>query len=82
MQADIHPPYHNLKLKVGQDVFETKSTLGGEILVEVDFRQHRAWNKEAGNSFNQSNKIISAFNNKFGNFGFGSKKVVPVAPKE
>lgn len=73
MQKDIHPPYRNLKLKIGNDVFETMSTLGGELLVEIDYRQHRAWNKESGQSYNASNKNISAFTSRYGNL-FSSKK--------
>ncbi len=73
MKKDIHPPYHTLRLKIGNDFFDTRSTLGGEILVEIDYRQHKAWNKESGQTYNAHNKNVSAFTSRYGNL-FGSKK--------
>ena len=75
MQKDIHPQYKELKIKVGIDVFTTMSTLKeSEILMDVDFRQHPAWNKSNLNMVNQANKNISDFNKKFGNMFSGLKK--------
>lgn len=75
MQKDIHPQYKELKIKVGDDVFTTMSTLKeGEILMDVDFRQHPAWNKSKLNVVNQANKNISDFNKKFGNMFSSMKK--------
>ena len=75
MRADIHPKYNNLKIKIRNDEFLTMSTLGsGEILMDVDFREHPAWNKNAINTVNQSNKNVSDFNKKFAGISFGSKK--------
>lgn len=71
MKKDIHPSYQELKIKVGKDIFVTRSTLkSGEILMDVDFRKHPAWNEGAANVVNQSNKNVSDFNKKFGDLSF------------
>ncbi|MFK7973389.1 MAG: 50S ribosomal protein L31 [Rickettsiaceae bacterium] len=71
MRKDIHPEYKNLTIKIRNDEFLTKSTLkSGEILMDVDFREHPAWNKGAANVVNQSNKSVSDFNKKFAGVSF------------
>lgn len=75
MKKDIHPAYQALKICIGKDAFNTSSTLkSGEILMDVDFRKHPAWNKGAANVVNQSNKSVSDFNKKFAGLSFGAKK--------
>jgi large subunit ribosomal protein L31 len=75
MKKDIHPEYKKLKITIGKDEFISASTLkSGEILMDVDFRKHPAWNKGAVNMVNQSNKNVSDFNKKFGGLSFGAKK--------
>lgn len=75
MKKDIHPKYKPLKIIIGQDEFTTGSTMtANEILMDVDFRKHPAWNKSALNVVNQSNKNISEFNKRFGSLNFGVKK--------
>ncbi|ABE05359.1 50S ribosomal protein L31 [Rickettsia bellii] len=75
MKNGIHPDYKKFLIKVGSDVFETMSTHpAGEILMDVDFRKHPAWNKDIGNVVNQSNKSISDFNKRFSGLSFGSQK--------
>lgn len=75
MRKDIHPKYKELKIKVGKDSFTTMSTLkDDEVLMDVDFRQHPAWNKSSVNVVNQANKNVSDFNKKFGGLSFGVKK--------
>ena len=75
MKKDIHPEYKKLKITIGKDEFNTASTLkSGEILMDVDYRKHPAWNKDAKNVVNQSNKNVSDFNKKFGGLSFGMKK--------
>ena len=75
MKKGIHPEYKKLKIVIGKDTFTTNSTYtGGEILMDVDYRKHPAWNKSAVNVVNQSNKNISDFNKKFGGMSFGMKK--------
>ncbi len=74
MKKDIHPQYTNLEITVGKDVLSTKSTLrSGKILMDVDYRQHPAWNKSAVNVVNQSNKSVSDFNKKFAGLSFLGK---------
>jgi large subunit ribosomal protein L31 len=74
MRKDIHPKYNKLKIKIGKDEFNTMSTLhSGEILMDVDFRDHPAWNKAVVNLVNQSNKNVSDFNKKFAGLSFGAK---------
>jgi len=74
MRKDIHPEYKALKIKIGKDQFETMSTLSsGEILMDVDFRKHPAWNKGAVSTVNQSNKNVADFNKKFAGLSFGAK---------
>ena len=75
MKKEIHPEYKELKITIGKDVFNTGSTLkSGEILMDVDYRKHPAWNKDAANVVNQSNKNVSDFNKKFSGLSFGMKK--------
>ncbi len=75
MKKDIHPEYKKLKINIGKDEFVTGSTLkSGQILMDVDFRKHPAWNKGAVNMVNQSNKNVSDFNKKFAGLSFGAKK--------
>ena len=74
MKPSIHPTYKKLRIKIGEDVFETNSTLGvEEILMDVDYRKHPAWTKDGLNVINESNKSISDFNRKFGGLKFGAK---------
>lgn len=75
MKKSIHPEYKELKIKIGNDEFVTKSTLtSGELLMDIDFRQHPAWNKGAANVLDKSNKNVSDFNKKFAGLSFGAKK--------
>ncbi len=75
MKKNIHPEYKELKIKIGKDEFVTASTLkSGEILMDVDYRKHPAWNKGVTNIVNQSNKNVSNFNKKFSNLSFIAKK--------
>lgn len=74
MKKNIHPNYQSLKIKIGQDEFLTYSTLTtGEILMDVDFRKHPAWNASTLNIINQSNKNINNFNKKFIGLSFVNK---------
>ena len=74
MRKEIHPKYQALKIIISKDEFLTASTLtNGEILMDVDFRKHPAWNKSALNVVNQSNKSVSDFNKKFAGLSFGVK---------
>ncbi len=71
MKKDIHPNYKSLKLKIGKDEFCTYSTYkGSELLMDVDFREHPAWDKSKMQYVSKSNKSVSSFNKKFGNLSF------------
>jgi large subunit ribosomal protein L31 len=75
MKKSVHPAYQDLKIKIGKDSFVTGSTLkSGEILMDVDYRKHPAWNKSTSSIVNHSNKTVSNFNKKFGKLSFGIKK--------
>ncbi len=77
MKSGIHPAYKELSIKISNDVFKTMSTHhAAEILMDVDFRKHPAWNKESGNIVNQSNKSVSDFNKRFSGLSFVSKASV------
>ena len=78
MKPKIHPNYKPLKVVIGNDVFVTNSTLrADEILMDIDFRKHPAWNKDVTNLVNQSNKNVAEFNKKFGGISFGKKAKKP-----
>lgn len=71
MKKEIHPKYNDLAVKIGKDTFHTMSTLGsGEILMDVDFRTHPAWTQKGTTTANESNKNVSAFNQKFAGISF------------
>lgn len=71
MKKDIHPKYNPLTITIGKDKFSTYSTLsGGEMLMDVDFRNHPAWTKQGVTGANTSNKNISSFNEKFSGISF------------
>lgn len=71
MKKGIHPNYKTLKIRIGDDSFETMSAHPtGEILMDIDFRKHHAWTGKGISSGNQSNQNISAFNKKFSGLDF------------
>ncbi|MFY9589409.1 50S ribosomal protein L31 [Rickettsia endosymbiont of Halotydeus destructor] len=75
MKSGIHPEYKDFLIKISSDTFKTMSAHPtGEILMDVDYRKHPAWNKDMGNVVNQSNKSISDFNKKFSGLSFGAPK--------
>lgn len=75
MQKDIHPKYKPLKIKIGNDIFNTMSTSPlEEMLMDIDYRKHPAWTKSGVTTANDSNQNVSAFNKKFAGLSFGLKK--------
>lgn len=73
MQKDIHPAYKALKIRIGQDSFDTMSAHpGGEILMDIDFRKHPAWTGKGISAANQTNQNINAFNKRFSGLNFGN----------
>lgn len=75
MNSKIHPKYKPLRMRIGNDIFHTYSThFAEEILMDVDYRTHRAWTKDSNTAANNSNQNISAFNKKFAGLTFGISK--------
>lgn len=75
MKKGIHPEYKQLKIKIGQDIFETRSACKqNELLMDIDFRNHPAWTGKGVNTVSDTNKNVSAFKKKFAGLNFGIKK--------
>ncbi len=75
MKKDTHPRYKPLRVKIGNDIFNTMSSCHQEeILMDIDFRKHPAWTKKGITTANDSNQNVSAFNKKFAGLSFGVKK--------
>lgn len=71
MQENIHPGYKKVKFKFEKDSLSTGSTYKGEeIILDIDFRRHPAWNKSERLTANVTNQSISAFNKKFAGLNF------------
>lgn len=71
MKKGIHPNYSTLKIRIGEDFFETRSTYKGkELLMDVDFRTHPAWTKKGLSDAHSTNKSISTFKKKFSGLTF------------
>ena len=72
MKKDIHPRYKPLRVKIGNDVFNTMSSAPQEeILMDIDFRKHPAWTKKGMNTISDSDKNGSAFNKRFAGLSLG-----------
>jgi len=71
MRKDIHPNYSALKVRIGNDTFETMSTYKGvELLMDIDFRKHPAWTMKGFSEVNVGSKNVSTFNKKFAGLPF------------
>lgn len=71
MRKGIHPNYSLLKVRIGDETFETMSTYRGkELLMDVDFRTHPAWTKKGLGDAQSTNKSISSFKKKFSGLDF------------
>jgi large subunit ribosomal protein L31 len=69
MKPDIHPPYHQITVKISnsKDSFITYSSIQEEeLIVDVDFRKHPAWTKKGISQANANSAKVSKFNDKFG----------------
>jgi large subunit ribosomal protein L31 len=74
MKKEIHPNYKELKIRIGNDTFNTMSTHpSAEILMDIDFRKHPAWTGKGVTSADQSNHTINAFNQRFSGLNLGTK---------
>jgi large subunit ribosomal protein L31 len=71
MKKDTHPSYTNVKIRIGKDIFETKSTYkGAEFLMDVDFREHPAWTGKGLTDSQATSKSVNAFKKKFAGLSF------------
>jgi len=71
MRKNIHPKYSEVKIRIGKDIFETKSTYkGSEFLMDVDFREHPAWTRKGLTDAQATSKSVSAFKKKFAGLAF------------
>lgn len=75
MKPDIHPKYQKLTIiTMNGEKFDTMSTYDkGELLLDVDFRKHPAWSGGVS-TLNEKASAVAAFQSKFGNMSFSSKK--------
>lgn len=77
MKKDIHPDYHDVVVVYTDGTeFKTKSTFGKEgarIQLDVDIKNHPAWNG-GGTILNKKKGKAADFNNKFGAINFSTKK--------
>tara|TARA_B100001778_G_C18056305_1_gene392105 strand:+ start:139 stop:393 length:255 start_codon:yes stop_codon:yes gene_type:complete len=75
MKPEIHPDYHEITVKMTDgSTFKTRSTYGKEgdtLQLDVDPKTHPAWTG-GGVLLNKKAGRVAKFNQKFGNFGFGS----------
>ncbi|MDX1924479.1 MAG: 50S ribosomal protein L31 [Rickettsiaceae bacterium] len=75
MKKNTHPKYKPLKIKIGDDVFNTMSAAPqDEILMDIDFRKHPAWTKKGISTASFSDKNVSAFNKRFAGLSLGLKQ--------
>ena len=68
MKKNIHPNYGAVTIVMPNgDKFETCSTISGagDILVDVDYREHSAW-KGGVSTINTRSNQVADFNKKFG----------------
>lgn len=70
MQADIHPKYHKVTVKISNSdlSFETSSAYPGDVIIaDANFRTHPAWTGKGVSQADANNAKVSNFNNKYGN---------------
>jgi large subunit ribosomal protein L31 len=78
--AGTHPKQHKVNVVMTDgSKFEILSTWGKEgdtLRLDMDPKNHPAWQEKGQNFVNANNERVTKFNNKFGNFNFvaGEKK--------
>lgn len=74
----VHPTQHKVNVQMTDgSKFEILTTWGKEgsnLILDLDPKNHPAWQEKAGNFVNVNNEMVSKFNNKFGDFNFLTKK--------
>lgn len=67
MKKNTHPKYGPLKVQVGSDTFNLKSTYtGSELVMDIDYREHPAWQKKNATLLVDKHQNIKSFAKKFG----------------
>lgn len=73
-----NPKQHKVKVQMTDgSAFEILTTWGKEdsvLHLDVDPKNHPAWQEKGGNFINANNEMVSKFKNKFGDFDFVSSE--------
>jgi large subunit ribosomal protein L31 len=73
-KKDIHPKQHKVEVFMTDGSrFEVLTTYGkenGSLKLDVDPKNHPAWQEKAGNFINVNDQMVNKFKKKFGNFKF------------
>ena len=73
-----NPKQHKVKVQMTDgSAFEILTTWGKEdsvLHLDVDPKNHPAWQENGGNFINANNEMVSKFKNKFGDFDFVSSE--------
>jgi large subunit ribosomal protein L31 len=73
-----NPKQHKVKVQMTDgSAFEILTTWGKEdsvLHLDVDPKNHPAWQEKGGNFINANNEMVSKFKNKFGDFDFISSE--------
>ncbi len=69
----VHPSQHTVKVVMTDgstfDILTTWGKEGSTLRLDVDPKNHPAWQDKAQNFINVNNERIDKFNKKFGGFG-------------
>jgi large subunit ribosomal protein L31 len=73
--AGVHPKQHELNVVMTDGTkFQILTTYGKEgdtLRLDVDPKNHPAWQEKGQNFVNANNERLTKFKNKFGDFNFG-----------
>ena len=73
-----NPKQHKVKVQMTDgSAFEILTIWGKEdsvLHLDVDPKNHPAWQEKGGNFINANNEMVSKFKNKFGDFDFVSSE--------
>jgi len=76
LATGIHPKQHLVEVVMTDGTkFPITTTWGKEgesLRLDLDPRNHPAWQDKAQNFINSNNERVTKFNNKFGGFNFGA----------
>ncbi len=78
LAAGIHPTQHTVEvIMTDGSKFPIQTTWGKEnesLRLDLDPKNHPAWQDKAQNFINANDERVTKFNKKFGNFDFVAKK--------